>query len=490
MTGRAPWPGSLARTYAAWERFVAGEERPEDVPLGIATSWYRCRDVYRIDPRHSPTGTPEDGALYGPVHATLFAELGGLAAALAVRHDDCLTVVTDGRGRLVSSHGSGATGRRARDVGDTPIWAETVAGTNAVGTALVHRQATGVRGPEHWNSSLHDWSCSSVALCDAVTGTPLASLAMSAWQGPVPLRPVDLVVETRPLGCVLRRAAARDRARLVAAFGRLELGPGTSGAALDASGRVVVANAAFRARHRWGADSPADPADPDAPGDPDVAGLARLAERVRAGVRGDPDWRGTVLGDERDDDGEPYHLVPVMAGPEAVGFLAAADPGLGRGEPVSPGEPARPGRPACPGEPVPPREPSGPGAPVRPGAEPDTVAAGPGRRDRVPALTGSGQLVLLPVAGIRHARADGHTVWLTTDDGVLRAARRGIDHLERDLRGEGFLRVHRSYLVNLARVRELSSERGGLTLSTAPRRHERIPVSRRFAPTVRRRLGL
>jgi DNA-binding LytR/AlgR family response regulator len=98
--------------------------------------------------------------------------------------------------------------------------------------------------------------------------------------------------------------------------------------------------------------------------------------------------------------------------------------------------------------------------------------------------------VLLPAAAIRHARADGHVVWLMTDDGLLRAARRGIDALEHDLAGAGFLRVHRSYLVNLARVREVTSERGGLTLSTAPRRHERIPVSRRCAPRVRRSLGL
>jgi sigma-54 dependent transcriptional regulator, acetoin dehydrogenase operon transcriptional activator AcoR len=454
MSGRAPWPGSLARTYAAWERFVAGEDHPQDVPLGIASSWHRCRDVYRIDPRHEPPGPTEDGALYGQVHATLFAELGGLAASLAARHDDCLATVTDGRGRLVSSHGAGATGRRARDTGVSPTsgWAETLAGTNAVGTALVQRHAAGVRGPEHWNSSLHDWSCTSVALCDAVTGSPLATLAMSAWKGPVPVRPVDLVVETRPLGCVLRRAAARDRARLVAAFGRLELGPGIPGAAVDAAGRVIVANATFLGRHRRSEDG--------APADSTVVGLARLADRVRARARRNPDWRGTLLPDEPDDHGEPYQLVPVMAGPEAVGFLVAADPGLG------------------------------PGEPMRPGDETDAVVGRPGAQDRVAALTGSGQVVLLPVGGIRHARADGHTVWLTTDDGVLRAARRGIDHLEHDLRGAGFLRVHRSYLVNLSRVRELTPERGGLTLSTAPRRHERIPVSRRSAPTVRRRLGL
>ena len=191
MTRRAPWSRSHARTYAAWERFAAGDEHPEGVPLAIATSWHRCRDVYRLDPRRVPSGATEDDALYGPAHATLFAELGGLAAALTARHGDCLTTVTDGRGCLVSSRGSGPSGRRARDTGLVPTsrWAETTAGTNAIGTALVARRAVGVCGPEHWSSALHDWSCTSLALCDARTGTPLATLTVAAWKDLVPSGP-------------------------------------------------------------------------------------------------------------------------------------------------------------------------------------------------------------------------------------------------------------------------------------------------------------
>jgi hypothetical protein len=215
-------------------------------------------------------------------------------------------------------------------------------------------------------------------------------------------------------------------------------------AALDASGRVVAANAAFRARRVAGSASGGDSA-----GDVDLADVARW---VRGRAAPAPSDAGLA---EAAPHGR-YRLVPVMAGPEPVGFLAAASEG-------------------------PAAEEAG-----------DTVASAPpgGSRARVPALTATGQVVLLPAAIIRHARADGHAVWLTTDDGVLRAARRGIDALAVDLAGAGFLRVHRSYLVNLDRVREVSPARGGLTLSTAPHRHERIPVSRRCAPRVRRSLGL
>ena len=115
MSRRAPWTRSLAHTYAAWERFAAGDEHPEGVPLGIAASWHRCRDVYRIDPRRVPSAAAEDDGLYGPAHATLFAELGGLAASLTARHGDCLATVTDGRGRLVTSRGSGTSRRSSSD---------------------------------------------------------------------------------------------------------------------------------------------------------------------------------------------------------------------------------------------------------------------------------------------------------------------------------------------------------------------------------------
>lgn len=444
MTRRAPWSASLARTYAAWERFAAGDEHPEGVPLGIATSWHRCRDVYRIDPRRVPVGAVEDDSVYGPGHATLFAELGGLAASLTARHGDCLTTVTDGRGHLVAFQGRGPSGRRARDTGLVPAsrWGETTAGTNAIGTALVSRRAAGVCGPEHWNSALHDWSCTSVALCDALTGTPLATVTVSAWRDLVPVRPVDLLVETRPLAGVLRACAARDRARILAAYSELERHGAVPLAALDASGRVVAANAAFRAR-RVDASTSGDDA-----GEVDLADLAR---RVR--LRADPGTSGTRVAEPSVDG--PV-LVPVMAGPEPVGFLAAVRPGQAD----------------------------------RPVAATPAGAEQTGGPARVPALSDTGQVVLLPAARIRHARAAGHTVWLTTDEGVLRAARRGIDALEHDLAGAGFLRVHRSYLVNLARVREVTPERDGLTLSTAPRRHERIPVSRRCAPRVRRSLGL
>jgi DNA-binding LytR/AlgR family response regulator len=117
----------------------------------------------------------------------------------------------------------------------------------------------------------------------------------------------------------------------------------------------------------------------------------------------------------------------------------------------------------------------------------DAALAGPRRicatRDR--------RILLIPPEEIRYAEAAGHNVWLMTDQGRVRSATHGIEHLEQELVPLGFLRVHRSYIVNLARIREIRQHGNGvLTVSTHPRKPEAIPVSRRSVANLRRQLGL
>ena len=78
-----------------------------------------------------------------------------------------------------------------------------------------------------------------------------------------------------------------------------------------------------------------------------------------------------------------------------------------------------------------------------------------------------------------------------TDQGRLLAAVRGLERLEQELGGRGFLRVHRRFLVNLGRVREIEHGfKGALYLATGTRSHETVPVARRHVPQVRQALGL
>jgi DNA-binding LytR/AlgR family response regulator len=98
--------------------------------------------------------------------------------------------------------------------------------------------------------------------------------------------------------------------------------------------------------------------------------------------------------------------------------------------------------------------------------------------------------VLLDPREIRFAEADRNHVWLTSDQGRLLAAARGLDHLEQQLEDKGFLRVHRRFLVNLGRVREVEQGfNGTLFLATDPPARELVPVARRQAPQLRQALG-
>jgi DNA-binding LytR/AlgR family response regulator len=98
--------------------------------------------------------------------------------------------------------------------------------------------------------------------------------------------------------------------------------------------------------------------------------------------------------------------------------------------------------------------------------------------------------ILLDPREIRFAEADHNNVWLTSDQGRLLAAARGLDHLEQQLGDKGFLRVHRRFLVNLGRVREIEPGiNGTLYLATDTQAREIVPVARRHAPQLRQALG-
>jgi len=101
------------------------------------------------------------------------------------------------------------------------------------------------------------------------------------------------------------------------------------------------------------------------------------------------------------------------------------------------------------------------------------------------------RMVLLRSAEVCFAESDGNDVWLATDQGRLRAAAQGMDKVAVELAEAGFLRVHRRYVVNLDRVREVERGfKGELLLIMDDQAAGVVPVSRRNAATVRRALGI
>jgi hypothetical protein len=457
----------LKRVALARERFAAGADSVRGVRPEILMSWYRCREEYDVDPGLDRAPPAAEVGAHSIEHDVVFAELGGQAASAAreVEGLEGLVTVADPAGRILAVWGSRRIQHLAAgsNLAAWSTWSEWACGTNGMGTALESHRPVMVRGPEHWCQGFHPWACAGVAVRDVVTDDPLAVLNISCWQRPLPdsvlpwLRRVAAATEAK-----LRQRAHHSGTLLAAAFADARMSPATPLAVVDPAGNVVLANSeaavligtpadvpAYAPTQRWASQIPA---------------LPQLARRVTECARQDPDWTGSTqvfvpfLG-------TPIPVVarPVLTGTQVIGAL------LSFGSDAEPG-PDRPGSEA--GDPL-----TGPG----PGRVPPS---------RVVALR-EDRWVLLDPREIRFAEADGNNVWLTSDQGRLLAAARGLDHLEQQLANKGFLRVHRRFLVNLGRVREVEQGfKGTLYLATDPPTHEVVPVARRHAPHLRQALGL
>jgi hypothetical protein len=441
-------------------------------------SWYRCREEYKVNPALERAPAAVNEGAHSIEHDVMFAELGGLGASAAQEVGDLNGVVTvaDAEGRVLAAWGSTRCVAVAAESNLAPwsSWSEWASGTNGMGTALESHHPVLVRGPEHWCAGFHTWACAGVAVRDVVTDDPLAVLNISCQGITLP----DTVLPW--LRTAAERAQSRLRTRaqhsgtlLAAAFADTRLPPGTPLAAVDLAGHVVLANEEAAALLGTPADTPAY--SPASRWTPQISAVPQLAKHVVQCARHDPRWCGstqlfvpflaTVL---------PVTARPVFSGTEVIGSLlifGSADGGLPAGHR---------GADSMLGPPV-----------VRDGAAGDGQSrAGGFVPSRVVALRDD-RWVLLDPREIRYAEADQNKVWLMSDAGRLLAATRGLDHLERQLSGRGFLRIHRRFLVNLGRVREIEQGfKGTLFVTTDTHTHETVPVARRHASQLRQALGM
>src|SRR4051812_48793093 len=100
---------------AARERFLAGDDRVRGVRPEVATSWYRCREQYHVDPALSraPAASAHDEsrAEHMLEHDIVFAQLGGAAASISSEVESVggVVAVTDAAGRILTVHGDNET---------------------------------------------------------------------------------------------------------------------------------------------------------------------------------------------------------------------------------------------------------------------------------------------------------------------------------------------------------------------------------------------
>ena len=447
---------------AARERFLAGDDRVRGIRPEVATSWYRCREQYHVDPGLSTapaaSARDESSADHTLEHEIVFAQLGGTAASIAAEVESLGAVVTvaDGAGRILTVQGDKETLRRARDSNMAPwsCWSEWATGTNGMGTALEAPGAVLICGPEHWCTGFDEWICAGVAVRDPVTGDPVAVLDVSTWRANLPAQAAEWL--SKAVGgarAVLRQRAHDSGAELAAAFAQASARSGQALAALDASGKVVIADEEASLFLGVPARVPAL--------DPAVRwrarlDLGRLARHATKQARLDRDWVGsTQIATGLSSEPCRITLRPVFLADQPIGTLAVF--GFEDGDSIEPEAPER----------------------------------GLSLPSRIVGLSDE-RMVLLHRPEVRFAEADGNDVWLVTaDEGRLQAAVRGIDKLEEELAGSEFLRVHRRFLVNLSCVRAVErGPRGELSLIMDSGGRDAVPVSRRNVPAVRRALGI
>lgn len=99
--------------------------------------------------------------------------------------------------------------------------------------------------------------------------------------------------------------------------------------------------------------------------------------------------------------------------------------------------------------------------------------------------------VLVQIQEIVYAYAKNEEVWLKLQSEELLCRRHALKDLESKLLPHGFLRVHRRYLVNVNKVREVSTlHKTGMTVVVQDAAGTEIPVSRNLMTFVKQRLGL
>ena len=99
------------------------------------------------------------------------------------------------------------------------------------------------------------------------------------------------------------------------------------------------------------------------------------------------------------------------------------------------------------------------------------------------------RIVLLDVQSVSHIRSEGHYTWVQTPEGS-HFCNLTIGDLESRLSPDDFLRVHRSYIINLHKTDQILRDDGRVTLQMVDPAEMQIPVARSSVAKLMQTLGL
>ncbi|WP_432251485.1 GAF domain-containing protein [Streptomyces sp. HNM1019] len=167
----------------------------------IGASWDRMLRL-GLDPDHGraprPLGLEE---LERRRRQTRLAEVlptlrdGLLEAAEAAAH---LMIIADAEGRILWIDGHRGVRRQADGIAlvEGSHWAEDVAGTSGIGTALAVKSPVRVHSAEHFVSAFHTWSCAAAPVHDPSDGRLLGVIDVSGPAGTAHPTVLSLVTAT------------------------------------------------------------------------------------------------------------------------------------------------------------------------------------------------------------------------------------------------------------------------------------------------------
>jgi DNA-binding LytR/AlgR family response regulator len=111
---------------------------------------------------------------------------------------------------------------------------------------------------------------------------------------------------------------------------------------------------------------------------------------------------------------------------------------------------------------------------------------------RIAVKVSNRRFVMLDIGEVYYFESEGHDVLVRTARKTRLRSVRSLGDLEKALKSGGFLRVHRSFVVNLNRVREVRLRKGDdndWELKLDPPVNVVLPVGRGYLAGLRRALG-
>ncbi len=99
------------------------------------------------------------------------------------------------------------------------------------------------------------------------------------------------------------------------------------------------------------------------------------------------------------------------------------------------------------------------------------------------------RIVLVDTRSVSYIRSDGHYTWVWTAQGS-HFCNLAISDLEERLDPDNFLRIHRSYIANLAHASQILKDDGRIMLKLLDDMGTAIPVARTSVPKLMDHLGL